>query len=222
MDFDKTRINSALLCNTLTSKAFSLANQRCILDRDDFINNYSQEIIDSCWESLSVNVIQNYQRGKGTIIKGFGTFTYKNSELNLEGTTNQNIRDKKPRTPVFIVSKEMNEHFCAGEYTRQNGIRYYTQKESKNIPIVKLNLAEMAYSLSMSKEEVGNLLKHLIFHISQSIVNKTFKNKILPGLGVLVNRNNIIAVNFNGSLIKEKLFSQFLLFIVLISYCGYL
>ena len=204
MDFDKTRINSALLCNTLTSKAFSLANQRCILDRDDFINNYSQEIIDSCWESLSVNVIQNYQRGKGTIIKGFGTFTYKNSELNLEGTTNQNIRDKKPRTPVFIVSKEMNEHFCAGEYTRQNGIRYYTQKESKNIPIVKLNLAEMAYSLSMSKEEVGNLLKHLIFHISQSIVNKTFKNKILPGLGVLVNRNNIIAVNFNSSLIKEN------------------
>ena len=158
---ERERINSASLCNSLTSKGFSLANKRYILDRDDFINNYSQEVIDACWESLSINVIQNYQRGKGTFIKGFGTFTFKNTELNLEGTTNQNTRDKKPKSPVFIVSKEFNENFCAGEYTRQNGIRYYTQKESKNVSIVKLNLAEIAYSLSMSKEEVSNLIKHL-------------------------------------------------------------
>ena len=204
MNCERERINSACLCNSLTSKGFSLANRRFILDRDDFINNYSQEVIDACWESLSINVIQNYQRGKGTIIKGFGTFTYKNSELNLEGTTNQNIRDKKPKSPVFIVSKEFNENFCAGEYTKQNGIRYYTQKESKNVSIVRLNLAEIAYSLSMSKEEVANLLKHLIFHLSQSIINKTFKNKILPGLGVLLNRNNIIAVKFNESFKKEN------------------
>ena len=204
MDLEKPRLNSASLCNSLTAKGFSLANKRFILDRDDFINNYSQEILDSCWEALSVNVIQNYQRGKGTSIKGFGTFTFKNSDLNLEGTTNQNIRDKKPKNPVFIVSKEFNENFCAGEYTRQNGIRYFTQKESKNIPIVKLNLAEMAYSLSMSKEEVANLLKHLIFHLSQSIINKKFKNKILPGLGVLLNRNNIIAVKFNDDLQNDN------------------
>ena len=204
MEFDKSRINSASLCNSLTSKAFSLANNRFILDRDDFINNYSQEIIDSCWSALSLNVIQNYQRGKGTIIKGFGTFTFKNSELNLEGTTNQNIRDKKPKCPVFIVSKEFNENFCPGEFTRQNGIRYYIQKESKNIPIVRLNFAEMAYSLSLSKEEVANLLKHLLFHLSQAIINKTFKNKILPGLGVLLNRNNIIAVKFNDDIKAEN------------------
>ena len=209
----KTRIDSASLCNSLNSKGFFLANKRCVLDRLDFINNYTQEVIDACWEALSVNVIQNYQRGKGTSIKGFGTFTFKNSELNLEGTTNENIRDKKPKSPVFIVSKEFNENFKAGEYTKQNGIRYYTQKESKNVSIVKLNLAEIAYSLSMSKEEVAHLLKHLIFHLGQSIVNKTFKNKILPGLGVLVNRNNIIAVNFNESLVNEnKLKNQILTF----------
>ena len=213
MDLDKARINSASLCNSLTSKGFSLANRRFILDRDDFINNYTQEVIDACWEALSINVIQNYQRGKGTNIKGFGTFTFKNSELNLEGTTNENIRDKKPKIPVFIVSKEFNDNFCAGEYTRQNGIRYFTQKESKNVPILKLNLAEIAYSLSMSKEEVANLLKHLIFHLSQSIVNKTFKNKILPGLGILLNRNNIIAVKFNDSLqIDNKNKNQKLVF----------
>ena len=159
------RINSAALCNSLNSKGFSLANQGFTLCRPDFIMNYSKEVIDACWSSLAINVIQNYQRGKGTSIKGFGTFTFKNSTLNLDGTTNQNIRDKKPKMPVFIVSKELCEKFCAGEYTRQNGIRYYNQKESKNIPIVKLNMAEMAYSLSISKEEAGNLLKHLIIHI---------------------------------------------------------
>ena len=203
MELGRTRINSASLCNSLNSKGFKLANQRYILDRLDFINNYTQEVIDACWEALSINVIQNYHRGKGTSIKGFGTFTFKNPDLNLEGTTNQNIRDKKPKSPVFIVSKEFNENFCAGEYTKQNGIRYYTQKESKNVSIVKLNLAEMAYSLSMSKEEVANLLKHLIFHLNKMIVDRTFKNKILPGLGVLVNRNNIIAVKFNEPLVIE-------------------
>ena len=204
MELGRTRINSASLCNSLNSKGFKLANQRYILDTLDFINNYTQEVIDACWEALSINVIQNYHRGKGTSIKGFGTFTFKNPDLNLEGTTNQNIRDKKPKSPVFIVSKEFNENFCAGEYTKQNGIRYYTQKESKNVSIVKLNLAEMAYSLSMSKEEVANLLKHLIFHLNKMIVDRTFKNKILPGLGVLVNRNNIIAVKFNEPLVIES------------------
>ena len=199
------RINSAALCNTLNSKGYSLANQGFILSRDDFINNYSQETIDSCWSSLSINVIQNYQRGKGTYIKGFGTFTFKSSNINLEGTTNQNIRDKKPRLPVFIVSKELCEKFCAGEYTRQNGIRYYNQKELKDIPIVKLNLAEMAYSLSLTKEEVNNLLKHLFINIRDSIIGKTFKNKIFPGLGVLMNRNNLLAVKFNDEFIKDIL-----------------
>ena len=202
---DSIRINSAALCNNLNSRGFSLGNQGYVLKRSDFINNYSQEIIDACWSSLSINVIQNYQRGKGTFIKGFGTFTFKNSTINLNGTTNQNIRDKKPKLPVFIVSKELSERFCAGEYTRQNGIRYYNQKESKNIPIVKLNLSEMAYSLSMSKEEVGNLLKHLMIHIRDCILDKTFKNKILPGLGILMNRNNILAVKFDDDFVQDNL-----------------
>ena len=202
------RISSAAICNNINSRGFSLANQRFILSRSDFINTYSQETIDACWSALSTNVIQNYQRGKGTYIKGFGTFTFKNSKINLEGTTNQYIRDKKPKLPVFIVSKELHENFCPGEYTRQNGIRYYNQKESKNIPIVKLNMAEIAYSLSMSKEEVANLLKHLLIYLRDSIIEKNFKNKILPGMGVLVNRNNILAVKFEEEFMKDLLYKN--------------
>ena len=71
------------------------------LKRIKILSKFTQEELDSCWECLCINIIQNYQRGKGTLIKGFGTFTFKGTELNLEGTTNEIIRDKKERLPIF-------------------------------------------------------------------------------------------------------------------------
>ena len=105
------------------------------LRREKVLSKFTQEELDSCWESLSIAIIQNYQRGKGTLIKDFGTFTFKGTEINLEGTTNEIFRDKKERLPVFLVSKEFNENLKSGEYTKQYGIRYYTNKENKNTPI---------------------------------------------------------------------------------------
>ena len=134
-------IKGSYLANKINLKGYKLANTNkgIIIDREQIINNYSQETIDSCWSSLSVNIIQNYQRGKGTLIKGLGVFTFKPQEVILEGTTNQYDRDIRLREPIFIVSKELNENFLPGEYTRQNNIKYYTQKESKDISIVKIN-----------------------------------------------------------------------------------
>ena len=199
-------INDANLVNSITSKGFTLANKGLIIDRGIMISNYTQETIDACWTALSTNIIQNYQKGKGTYIKNLGTFTYKAEEVNLEGTTNQYIRDKKPKSPVFIVSKEYNRNFAAGEYTRQNGIRYFTQKENKDISIVKLNFAQIAYSISMSKDEVVNLINNLISFMMENIVKKNFESKILPGLGTIVVRGNIVAVKFNDVfVIKNKL-----------------
>ena len=208
-------IKGSYLANKINLKGYKLANTNkgIIIDREQIINNYSQETIDSCWSSLSVNIIQNYQRGKGTLIKGLGVFTFKPQEVILEGTTNQYDRDIRLREPIFIVSKELNENFLPGEYTRQNNIKYYTQKESKDISIVKINYAEMAYSISISKDELTNLLKHLFIHLSESIINKTFKNKIFPGLGTLVNRNNVIAMKFDENFINNiKSKTQTLLF----------
>ena len=79
------------------------------LDPEKILEEFTQEELDACWEALCINIIQNYQKGKGTFIKGFGTFTFKNPELNLEGTTNEIFRDKKLRYPIFIVSKEFNQ-----------------------------------------------------------------------------------------------------------------
>ena len=177
------------------------------LKRENILAKFTQKELDSCWESLSVNIIQNYQRGKATCIKGFGTFTYKGTEVNLEGVTNEIIKDKKERLPVFIVSKEFNEHLKPGEYTKEYGIRYFTTKENKNIPICNLNYSEIAFSLSMPKDTVFEIIKNLIKHISESISKKKFKSKLMPGLGVLLLKQNILAVKFEENFennIKDK------------------
>ena len=126
-------IQGSSLANKINLKGYKIsnANKGQILDREQIINNYSQETIDSCWSSLCTNIIQNYQRGKGTLIKGFGVFTYKPQEVILEGTTNLYERDLRLREPIFIVSKELNENFCPGEYTRQNTINIIPKKNQK-------------------------------------------------------------------------------------------
>ena len=177
------------------------------LRREKIICKFTQEELDSCWEALTRNVIQNYQRGKGTLIKGFGTFTFKGTEINLEGTTNDVFRDRKERLPVFLVSKEFNDTLKTGEYTTQYGLRYYNTRENKNIPISNINYTEIAFSLSMPKDRVSEIIKHLILYINDAIVQKKFNNKVLPGLGVLILKQNILAVKFNENfkfLVKHK------------------
>ena len=62
-------ITDASLCNDINLKGFSIANKGFSFSRNSLLNNYSQEVIDACWKSLSINIIENYQRGKGTSIK---------------------------------------------------------------------------------------------------------------------------------------------------------
>ena len=202
-------INDANLVNSINARAYSLSNQGLILDRSIMISNYTQETIDSCWAALGVNIVQNYQKGKGTYIKNLGTFTFKPEMINLEGTTNQYVRDKRPKMPVFIVSKEYIRDLAPGEYTKQNGIRYYIQKECKDISIVKLNFAQIAYSISMSKDETMNLINNLILYLLESIVKRTFKNKVIPGVGVLLTRGNVVAVKFENNLMEENKYKNY-------------
>ena len=78
-----TVIQDAILCNEINNKSLIAANNGISINRAVILSNYTKETIDDCWESLSTNIIQNYQRGKGTIIKGFGTFTFKKKALEL-------------------------------------------------------------------------------------------------------------------------------------------
>ena len=175
------------------------------LNPEKLLEEFSQEELDACWEALCINIIQNYQRGKGTFIKGFGTFTFKNPELNLEGTTNEIFRDKKLRYPIFIVSKEFNPNIRPGEFNPVSGIRYFNIKENKNINVIKLNYSEIAFSLSMTKDKVCSIIKYLIFYINDSIEKKKFKNKRMGLLGNLVlnTKLNILAVKFDENFEKS-------------------
>jgi len=198
-------IQDAILCNEINNKSLIISNSQkgLSINREIILSNYTKESIDDCWESLSTNIIQNYQRGKGTYIKGFGTFTFKRRITNLEGTTNEYFRGKREDEPVFIASKELNEDCMPGEYTKMNTIKYYIQKESKDIPIIKLNYSDIAYRLSMSKDEVENILTHLFKNIGESISSGEFKNKTMPNLGVLFCKHKILAMKFNDDFISK-------------------
>ena len=189
--------------NSLSPPSIHNSTELLPLKPENVLQKYPQSEIDSCWDSLCINVIQNYQRGKGTFIKGFGTFTFKNSELNLEGTTNEIFRDKKLKKPVFIVSKELNTDLQPGEFNPVSGIRYYISKENKNINIVNLNYAEIAFSLSMTKDKVNSIIKYLLCHINDSIIKKKFKKKTMGAMGTLMLKNNILAVKFDENFEKN-------------------
>ena len=203
MASNATVIEDAILCNQINKKGLVMANKGKKINRGVMLSNYTKETIKDCWESLTINIIQNYEKGKGTVIKRFGTFTYKRQFINLEGTTNEYFRDKREDVPVFIVSKELSKNCLPGEYTQSNTIRYYIQKENKNIPIIPLNFSEIAFRLSMSKEEVENIISNLIKNIGDAISEGTFKNKIFPNLGILFIRHNIIAMKFNDKFVNK-------------------
>ena len=203
MTSNATVLDDASLCNTINQKGLIMANKGKKINRAVMLSNYTKEIINECWESFTINIIQNYEKGKGTYIKGFGTFTFKREFVNLEGTTNEYFRDKREAPPVFVLSREFNKCCLPGEFTQLNAIRYYKQKENKNIPIMPLNYSEIAYRLSMSKDEVENIISNLIKNISDSITEGKFKNKIFPNLGVLFIRYNIIAMKFNEDFIDK-------------------
>ena len=155
------RSSSALPVNKLANKALKSGE----LSRENILKSFNQPIIDKAWESICLNIIQNYQSGRGTLIKGFGLFTYISPEFNLEGTTNQYSRDKKRIKPVFIVSKEFNEYLKPGQYNPNSGyLMYFTQKQNNSLNHVRLNYAEIAYSMGIKKEECTMIIQNIILY----------------------------------------------------------
>jgi hypothetical protein len=117
----------------------------------------------------------------------------------LEGTSNQFERDIKPRRPLFLVSSDYVEFLKQGVYS-QKGILQYTQKQNNNISLIKINFAELALAVNISKVEYFTILDNILKFIAEKIKKGEFKNKDLPGLGVLLTKNNIICVKFHNEL----------------------
>ena len=195
---------SARLTNSVNALGLRTFNNWGGINYQEILSNYPKDIVDQCWLNLSRCIIENYHSGKGTFIKGFGTFTFTNVEYNLEGTTNQYIRDIKPRYPVFIVSNEFVDYLKPGIYTEKSGLIYYTQKLNNKVPIIKLNLAKISYGANISKEECFTILSTTIKLMADQIRRKMYNNnKSLPDLGLFINRGNIFGVRFDYSLIDS-------------------
>jgi len=195
---------SARLTNSVNALGLRTFNNWGGINYQEILSNYPNEIKDKCWLNLSRCIIENYHSGKGTSIKGFGTFTFTNVEYNLEGTTNQYNRDIKPRYPVFLVSNEFVDYLKPGIYTEKSGLIYYTQKLNNQVPIIKLNLAKISYGANISKEECFTIISSTIKLMADQIRRKAYNNnKVLPDLGLFINRGNIFGVKFDYNLIDS-------------------
>lgn len=159
---------SNTFANTAYGQSLKRINSANPLKREDILRNYSNETVQNCWDTFCKYIVKNYQSGRGTIVPKFGTFTFTNTDVNLEGTTNQFNRDLKARKPVFIVSSDYIDKLKPGISTSQ-GIIYYTQKLNNNISLAKINMAEIAYSLSMKKEECFIIIDNMIKLIGDNI-----------------------------------------------------
>ena len=187
---------TAKLSNTINNIGFGAFNHKGEINHVDMLNSYSTKILEESWNQFSNFIKKNYEAGKGTIIKGFGTFTFTNPEYNLEGTTNQYKRDLKLRRPVFIVSNEFLDFLKPGQFTKRGGLIYYTQKLNNKVSLVKFNYTELAFALNISKEECQNIITTILKEMGDSIINRQFKSRELPGLGIILIRGNIFGVKF--------------------------
>ena len=194
---------TAKLTNSMNSTYLKSFNQWGGVSYEDILSNYPQEMVNACWDNLSRFIFENYQSGKGTIIKGFGTFTFTNIEYSLEGTTNQYSRDFKRRNPVFIVSNEFVEYLKPGIYTNKSGLLYYTQKLNNSVPIVKVNYAKISYGINISKEECFTIISTTFKLMGDQIRRGEYIPKYMQDLGELLLRGHIFGMKFEPYLFQN-------------------
>ena len=191
------------LTNSMNLIGYNSFNKWGGISLQDILSYYPQDIINKCWENLSRFIIENYQSGKGTFIKGLGTFTFTNVEYSLEGTTNEYERDIKRRRPVFIVSNEFIDYLKPGIYTEKSGLLYFIQPVNNNIPIVKINYAKISYGTNICKEECVNIILSVIKEMGDQIRRGIFKEKKLIYLGNFILKNNIFGMKFEEDIYNE-------------------
>ena len=178
-------------------------NHSSVISRKDILNSYDQNLLKEAWIQLCNYIHKNYETGKGTYIKGLGTFTFLDPEINLEGTTNQYKRDLKLRRPIFIVSPEFHEFIRPGMFTKTNGLIPFTQKNYNRVNMKIINYNEIAIALNISKDECMQIFKHIICDMGEQVKTSKYISKELPGIGEILIKDNIFGVKFNDDFMKE-------------------
>ena len=170
------------------------------ITREEILKKFSDQTISQAWEIFCKSIQKNYLLGKGTIVPNFGSFTFRNPEVNFEGTTNQFIRDTKPRIPIFIMSYEFLDHIKPAIVFNGNLV-HHTQFLNNSVSHVKISYAELGFLVNLNKADFNCIINNCLRLISDAIIKKSFNNKELPHIGVLLFRNGMLAVKFNEDLI---------------------
>ena len=191
------------LTNSINSMAYKTFSNWGGITYEDILSNYPKETIDKCWYFLARSIIENYLGGKGTYIKGLGTFTLTNIETDLDGTTNKQLYENKRRYPVFIVSNEFIDYIKAGIFTEKSGLIQYMQTKIGNLPIVKVNYAKISYGVNICKEECFNIISSIIKNMADKIRRGIFKDKEMKELGVFLVKEDVFGMKFNNNIIDE-------------------
>jgi hypothetical protein len=128
----------------------------------------------------------------------------------MQGVTNPDERDLRPRNPIFVISKDFvkGKDIKPGIFYHQEfgaGLRPYTVYGSNGeVPVTKINLTEVASYANMSKDSVELALNRILKHLSEKTHNVTAYpiqtgscSIEIPSIGTLFVRNNLAAVKFN-------------------------
>lgn len=189
----------------LLKESYLRMNSAHPITRENLISSFNGDLMTKCWELMCSQVVKNYSSGKGTLINKFGTFTFQSPLYSLEGTTNQVSRDRKIRYPVFLVSNDYVQGVKAGVCSDKGSITLFEQRLNHGIGIVKLNISEIAIALKIGNNEASTILDNIIRFIGEKIKSGEFINKELPGIGVLIIRNKLLAVKFNNNFIDKTM-----------------
>ena len=190
------RNSSAKSSNTMNKRSINFFNNNGITTRRDIHNSYDQNLLKEFWFQLSNNIIKNYETGKGTSIKGFGVFTFYESESNLENK-------KKIMKPIFIVSKEFLEFIKPGVFNKNSGFIPFIMEMNDSIIIKKINYNEIAVALNITQDECYQIIRKIINDMREQVKMNKLLEKELPGIGIILVKENIMGVKFNNKFTKR-------------------
>ncbi len=123
----------------------------------------------------------------------------------MQGVTNPLERDKQPREPVFIISKQFlpGKTLRPGVYT-ETGIRTLAFSGiCGSNQFLKVNYIEISYGLANDKELVKTSCERVFHAVAEHVQQKGFASLEIPEVGVLIIKNDLAAVHFQESLKGE-------------------
>lgn len=168
---------------------------------------FDDEDIRTAWNGFGLYISRQLRMGRAVVVPGYGSFSFSAPEVNLNGVTNPNVRDKQYRIPVFIVSKDfvkgMDLQSAIGTAVT---IRPYAVHGSNGrIAQTKVNFTEIGCYCNKTKDQAKTAVDRVIKHLSDEARTKGSVDMEIPNVGTFRVRGNLAAVTFNDFLTRDAM-----------------